>query len=190
MEMRQPAAAPAYDRYEAPQAPAYQPAVPQAPAYQAPAYQAPAYQQPAPQAPAYQAPTSFIPPQPEQPVRAPRMPRIEDLPLVAQQSYAASRGTAAPEPAPERKRASLIDRLAAAGFGRKTERAEPEAQAPRAPVQAPAEPRQSVDPMMGAPMAHQDFAKRPALQPQPQNQSRAFEDDQLEIPAFLRRQSN
>ena len=42
---------------------------------------------------------------------------------------------------------------------------------------------------MGAPMAPQDFAKRPALQPQPQNQSRAFEDDQLEIPAFLRRQS-
>ena len=188
--MRQPAAAPAYDRYEAPQAPAYQPAAPQAPAYQAPAYQQPAAQTPAYQAPAYQAPTSFIPPQPEQPVRAPRMPRIEDLPLVAQQSYAASRGTAAPEPAPERKRASLIDRLAAAGFGRKTERAEPEAQAPRALVQAPAEPRQSADTMMGAPMAHQDFAKRPALQPQPQNQSRAFEDDQLEIPAFLRRQSN
>ena len=188
--MRQPAAAPAYDRYEAPQAPAYQPAAPQAPAYQAPAYQQPAAQAPAYQAPAYQAPTSFIPPQPEQPVRAPRMPRIEDLPLVAQQSYAASRGTAAPEPAPERKRASLIDRLAAAGFGRKTERVEPEAQAPRAPVQAPAEPRQSADTMMGAPIAHQDFAKRPALQPQPQNQSRAFEDDQLEIPAFLRRQSN
>ncbi len=184
--MRQPAAAPAYDRYEAPQAPAYQPAVPQAPAYQAPAYQQPAAQAPAYQAPAYQAPTSFIPPQPEQPVRAPRMPRIEDLPLVAQQSYAAAHGTAAPEPAPERKRASLIDRLAAAGFGRKTERAEPEAPAPRAPVQVPAEPRQTAEPMM----AHQDFAKRPALQPQPQNQSRAFEDDQLEIPAFLRRQSN
>ena len=188
--MRQPAAAPAYDRYEAPQARAYQPAAPQAPAYQAPAYQAPAYQQPAQQAPAYQAPTSFIPPQPEQPVRAPRMPRIEDLPLVAQQSYAAAHGTVAPEPAPERKRASLIDSLAAAGFGRKTERAEPEAPAPRAPVQAPAEPRQSDTSMMGAPMAHQDFAKRPAMQPQPQNQSRAFEDDQLEIPAFLRRQSN
>ena len=93
-------------------------------------------------------------------------------------------------PAPERKRASLIDRLAAAGFGRKTERAEPEAPAARAPVQAPSEPRQSVETAMTAPMAHQDFAKRPALQPQPQNQSRTFEDDQLEIPAFLRRQSH
>ena len=187
--MRQPTAAPAYDRYEAPQAPAYQPAAPQAPAYQAPAHQASAYQ-PAPQVPSYQAPTSFIPPQPEQPVRAPRMPRIEDLPMIGQQSYAAARGAVAPEPAPERKRASLIDRLAAAGFGRKTERAEPEAPAARAPVQAPSEPRQSVETAMAAPMAHQDFAKRPALQPQPQNQSRTFEDDQLEIPAFLRRQSH
>jgi cell division protein FtsZ len=118
------------------------------------------------------------------------MPRIEDLPMIGQQSYAAARGAVAPEPAPERKRASLIDRLAAAGFGRKTERAEPEAPAARAPVQAPSEPRQSVETAMTAPMAHQDFAKRPALQPQPQNQSRTFEDDQLEIPAFLRRQSH
>jgi cell division protein FtsZ len=180
-----PVAAPAVYPYpeQAPaasQAPAYQPAYAPRPAEQPAAY---AVQQPA-AAPVYAAPTSFIPPQPEQPVRAPRMPSIEDLPFVAQQSLAASRGLTQPEPAPERKRASLIDRLAAAGFGRKTEKAaEPAPQL--APQPAPA-PQMSG---MGAPMAPQDFAKRPALQPQPQNQSRAFEDDQLEIPAFLRRQS-
>ena len=179
----------------APSAYPYSEQAPVAPAPQAPAAYQPAYApQPAPQpsyavqqpasAPAYAAPTSFIPPQPEQPVRAPRMPSIEDLPFVAQQSLAASRGLTQPEPAPERKRASLIDRLAAAGFGRKTEKAaEPAPQL--APQPAPA-PHMSG---MGAPMAPQDFAKRPTLQPQPQNQSRAFEDDQLEIPAFLRRQS-
>ena len=176
--------------YAAPQpamAPAYQP---QQPAYAPrPAEQPAAYAMPQAAAPSqsYAAPTSFIPPQPEQPVRAPRMPRIEDLPLVAQQSLAASRGLTQPEPAPERKRASLIDRLAAAGFGRKADK--PAEQAAPAPVQ-PAAPAPAPNMSgMGAPMAPQDFAKRPALQPQPQNHSRAFEDDQLEIPAFLRRQS-
>jgi cell division protein FtsZ len=199
--------APALRANPVPQAPAYhvqeqaapaayaahqQPAISQpvmsqpvmAPAYQPQQPAAYAMPQAAP-AQSYAAPTSFIPPQPEQPVRAPRMPRIEDLPLVAQQSLAASRGLTQPEPAPERKRASLIDRLAAAGFGRKSEK--PAEQAAPAPQPAPA-PAQSMS-GMGAPMAPQDFAKRPALQPQPQNQSRAFEDDQLEIPAFLRRQS-
>ena len=113
------------------------------------------------------------------------MPTIEDLPFVAQQSLAASRGLTQPEPAPERKRASLIDRLAAAGFGRKADKPVEQATAPLQPAPAPAPAFSG----MGAPMAPQDFAKRPALAPQPQNQSRAFEDDQLEIPAFLRRQS-
>jgi cell division protein FtsZ len=172
---QQPAMAPAYQ----PQQQAYAPsrAAEQPAAYAMPQAAAPS--------PSYGAPTSFIPPQPEQPVRAPRMPRIEDLPLVAQQSLAASRGLTQPEPAPERKRASLIDRLAAAGFGRKADK--PVEQAAPAPQPAAAPAPQASG--MGAPMAPQDFAKRPALQPQPQNQSRAFEDDQLEIPAFLRRQS-
>ncbi len=191
------AQAPAYAQHEPMQAPAH---APQPAAYQ-PAYAMPQATMPqatmphavmpqapmpaAPQAPSYASPTSFIPPQPEQPVRAPRMPTIEDLPFVAQQSLAASRGLTQPEPAPERKRASLIDRLAAAGFGRKADKPVEQATAPLQPAPAPAPAFSG----MGAPMAPQDFAKRPALAPQPQNQSRAFEDDQLEIPAFLRRQS-
>lgn len=142
---------------------------------------------------------SFIPPVPERAVIRPtRMPRVEDLPLPAQHQIAQSRG-AVPAPAPasvEQKRMSLMQRLASVGFGRK----EDEHEVPMAPP-APA-PRQAPPaPAAGPSAAHAEFMRRPpapAARPA-QGQldqlgrtapARNTEEDQLEIPAFLRRQSN
>jgi cell division protein FtsZ len=134
---------------------------------------------------------SFIPPMPERAVIRPtRMPRVQDLPLPAQHQIAQSRG-AAPAPAPasvEQKRMSLMQRLASVGFGRKEDEY---AEAPMAP---PA-------PAAGPSAAHAEFMRRPPVpatrpaQGQLDQLGRAAparntEEDQLEIPAFLRRQSN
>lgn len=142
---------------------------------------------------------SFIPPMPERAVVRPtRMPRIEDLPVPAQNQIAASRGVpAAPAPnSAEQKRMSLMQRLASVGFGRKEE----EAQEPQPPMrQAPQPP--AVPPAAAPTAAHAEYMRRP---PQPaarpaQGQldqlgrsapARSSEEDQLEIPAFLRRQAN
>ena len=115
------------------------------------------------------------------------MPTITDFPPVAQRQFEQARE---PIAAPvEKKRTSLLDRLTAAGFGR---RAEPEAPAPQ-PVRmqqpAPAPMPQAAmpqAPVQQAAAAH-EFAKRA---PAPRQPARLSEDDQLEIPAFLRRQSN
>jgi cell division protein FtsZ len=134
---------------------------------------------------------AFIPPQAERAMRPARMPRIDELPRPVQDQIRANRGD---ESAPETKRMSLIQRLATVGFGRREEaHAEPVAQRP---VQQEA-PRQQMSPV------HAEYAKRPAASPQgyrptqgqldPQGRvtpQRNAEDDQLEIPAFLRRQAN
>ncbi|MCJ2009751.1 cell division protein FtsZ [Methylobacterium sp. J-092] len=135
----------------------------------------------------------FMPPRPAAPVaaplaRAPRMPQIHELPPIAQTQIAASRG----EPVDNQgdtKRTSLLRRLATVGFGGRREEAEP-APAPRAQpqVQAPMPPA----PRVQAPVAptyrpaqgNLDAQGRMATQP------RMMDDDQLEIPAFLRRQAN
>jgi cell division protein FtsZ len=141
---------------------------------------------------------SFIAPMPERAVVRPtRMPRIEDLPVPAQNQINASRG-AQPAPQPpvsaDQKRMSLMQRLASVGFGRKEEEMhEPQLPVRQAP-QAPAIPQ--------APSAaHAEYMRRPA-QPAArpaQGQldqmgrsapNRSSEEDHLEIPAFLRRQSN
>ncbi|RDJ27092.1 cell division protein FtsZ [Bosea caraganae] len=142
---------------------------------------------------------SFIPPAPERAVVRPtRMPRIEDLPMPAQNQIAASRGVqAVPQPpvSADQKRMSLMQRLASVGFGRKDDEAEAPAPAP-APRQAP--------PVQAAPQApspaHAEYMRRPVQQPaarpaqgQLDPHGRAAparsEEDQLEIPAFLRRQA-
>ncbi|WP_375455386.1 cell division protein FtsZ [uncultured Methylobacterium sp.] len=134
----------------------------------------------------------FMPPRPAAPVaapltRAPRMPQIHELPAIAQNQIAASRGEQT-EAHGDTKRTSLLRRLATVGFGGRREEAEG-APAPRAPApQVPMPPA----PRVQAPVAPQ---YRPAqgnldaqgrLAPQP----RMMDDDQLEIPAFLRRQAN
>ena len=183
------AQAPAY----APVEPAPQPVVREdvvlTPAQPKPVYEAPVAAQPAyHEEPAAQ--SAFIPPQAERAMRPARMPRIDELPMPVQNQIRASRGE---EPAPEAKRMSLIQRLATVGFGRRDEApAEPVAQRPAQPEA----PRQQMSPV------HAEYAKRQAApqgyrptqgQLDPQGRvtpQRSAEDDQLEIPAFLRRQAN
>ena len=172
----------------------------QAPAAWAPAQEArPAsYGEPQPAQEHYQG--HFLPPVPELPIRAPRMPTIDELPIPGQNQLRAQRGQAGGEAqTPDTKRRTLLDRLAAFGLSRQEE-----------PQAAPAPaPRQEMAPLMAPPMAprvpapsqvHAEYAKRPVapsqrpVQPEPQTrmtpQVRNTEEDQLEIPAFLRRQSN
>jgi cell division protein FtsZ len=158
-----------------------------------------------PQAVAEAAPASgepFIPPQAERVVRAPRMPRIDELPPHMHGQIRASRGDAEPAAAaPEQKRMTLLQRLATVGFGgRKEETAAPAAPAEVPPLAvAPAAP----EPVQRQPSpAHAEYAKRPAPQGYRPAQGsldaqgrvtppqRSIEDEQLEIPAFLRRQAN
>jgi cell division protein FtsZ len=140
----------------------------------------------------------YFPPAPEQPVIRPaRMPQIEDLPPVVQQQMRVHRGE---QPAPavqvETRRRSLLEKLAAFGISRHDEAAQTQAPRPVAPsLPAPQRPAQTAmhaeygrpQPRVAAPRPaqgsldpHGRMAARPA----------AFEEDQLEIPAFLRRQSN
>ncbi|MBM3528872.1 MAG: cell division protein FtsZ [Alphaproteobacteria bacterium] len=140
------------------------------------------------------APKTFIPPQAERmPTRGPRMPRIDELPIPAQNEIRARRGEQA-ESGPEKQRLSLLQRLAQVGLGRRDgeDSAVPQAQRPAAPPLPvrPAPPR--------APDPVSEYAKR--QQPAPQGLDihgrqappvhKPVEDDQLEIPAFLRRQAN
>src|SRR6202453_4064840 len=138
----------------------------------------------------------FIPPAPEQPVlRSPRMPQIEDLPQLAQNQLRALRDAQNGIPAPETRRRSLLEKLAAFGITRHDGEAAPApvAAAPPAPVTqlqrpqvlAPAEPAR-VQPRpqpARAPSAYEPQGRAVARPP-------VSEDDHLDIPAFLRRQQN
>jgi cell division protein FtsZ len=143
-------------------------------------------------------PKTFIPPAPERTAaRAPRMPRIDELPLPAQNEIKAQRGELA-EDHPEKRRMSLMQRLASVGLGRRAEEAEP----PRAPRTAQAMPQfeRPLRPTARSPEGRPDdpvseYARRAAPQgldphgrPAPVHNS--TEEDQLDIPAFLRRQAN
>ncbi|MDP4024260.1 cell division protein FtsZ [Methylobacterium sp. NEAU 140] len=137
----------------------------------------------------------FVPPRPAAPAgaplaRAPRMPQIHELPPIAQTQILANR--ASEEAVPESKRTSLLRRLATVGFGgRREDEPAPAARPAAAPAAAPqahvpAAPRA---PMPAAPLY------RPAqgsLDPMGRQATgpRMMDDDQLEIPAFLRRQAN
>ncbi len=140
----------------------------------------------------------FIPPQAEQPVvRAPRMPQIEDLPPVAQNQLRVMRGEAQAA-APEPRRRSLLEKLAAFGITRHDEEPAPKATNPVLPPAAAPRP-------LPAPVTHADFGRaqpRPQAQPQrasagvfdqngrPAHRPPVTEDDHLDIPAFLRRHPN
>ena len=144
----------------------------------------------------------FIPPAAEQPsIRQQRMPQIEDLPMpvqnqIRQQHYAATADTHA-----DVKRRTLLERLAAFGMSRQDDGAPAPAPETR---QAPAMPQlgyQAAPQQRPQPgQTHADYAKRPQApmaahrQPDPHGRPvapvRQSEDDQLEIPAFLRRQTS
>ncbi len=133
----------------------------------------------------------FIPPAAESPIIRPqRMPQIEDLPMPGQKQIRAQRGEATGEAHSETKRRTLLERLAAFGVSRQ-DGASTAGREPKPPSQVPA--------MRAAPPnpVHAEYAKRGApvprqqsLDPQGRLVPRAIEEDQLEIPAFLRRQSN
>ena len=163
---------------------------------------APAYaeqQRPAMREPERYEAGPYIPPAPETPlVRPQRMPQIEDLPMPVQnqirQQYAS--GDQA-----DVKRRTLLERLAA--FGMSRDEAPGQASDQHPVPQLGYQPRQPAQYQRAAAPspAHADYAKRPAapMAPRPPQQaldthgrlaSRQSEDDQLEIPAFLRRQTS
>jgi cell division protein FtsZ len=145
----------------------------------------------------YAPPGHFIPPVAEQPIRATRMPTVDELPLPAQREWRQYQDpTVAEADAADTKRRTLLDRLTAFG---KSRAEEPQMRA--APAVQPAYPVAAQRPAGPQPNAvHAEYAKRPqqvARQQAPLDNhgriapvSRQSEDDQLEIPAFLRRQSN
>src|SRR4051812_16972005 len=169
--------------------------------------QALAYEAPPPPAPAREdalAPTGpFIPPQPERAVmRPPRMPRIDELPQQTQREIHAAGRRDADALGQEQKRMTLLQRLATVGFGRRDElpaQAAPVPVLPQAEAPAPVLPQAA--PRTPVPAAHAEHAKRPQapLGYRPAQGSldaqgrvptpRSAEDEQLEIPAFLRRQA-
>ncbi|WP_441237895.1 cell division protein FtsZ [Bradyrhizobium sp. 930_D9_N1_4] len=144
-------------------------------------------------------PDTFIPPQAERgPVRTPRMPRIDELPMPAQAELRQARGEVEDE-TPQKTRLSLLQRLANVGLGRRDEESEPPVAArtagPAMPPLPDRRPQKSVAQQIAASDPVSEYARRPAPQgldmhgrpapvaPAPQG------DDHLDIPAFLRRQA-
>jgi cell division protein FtsZ len=144
-------------------------------------------------------PETFIPQAAERaPARGPRMPKFEDLPMPAQAEIRQARGEAE-EDHPQKTRLSLLQRLANVGLGRRDEESEPPIAARASgPAMAPLperKPQRSVAQQMGnEPVS--EYARRPAPQGldvhgRPAPVAAAPQgDDHLDIPAFLRRQSN
>jgi len=145
-------------------------------------------------------PETFIPQAAERPpVRTPRMPKFEDLPMPAQAEIRQARGEAEEEH-PQKTRLSLLQRLANVGLGRRDEETEPPIAARASgPAMSPLperKPQRSVAQQMAGHEPVSEYARRPAPQgldahgrpapvaPAPQG------DDHLDIPAFLRRQAN
>ena len=172
-------------------------------------------------------PRAFIPPAPERTVNRPRrMPGIDELPRPAQAELRAKRGEGDVDH-PEKRKVSLLRRLAAVGLGRRDDQEEPERIAPSVrpvrppmPASAPRPADRPIDrpidrapppprpPMPAAAMPRSaepvsEYAKRPPHQgvdplarpapmqaPMQAAMQKPVEEDQLDIPAFLRRQAN
>ncbi|MHA1158171.1 MAG: cell division protein FtsZ, partial [Alphaproteobacteria bacterium] len=154
----------------------------------------------------------FVPPAAEAP--APRIPQVQDFPPIAQQQMAARRDAdEGGDGQSDRGPMSLLRRLATVGLGRRDEEplggqnmaakpaaiaARPQAASRPAPQSReahptsspeqrhqpnPAQPRHGAAPRNEDRGALDDHGRQPARQPRPL-------DDELEIPAFLRRQAN
>ena len=137
----------------------------------------------------------YVPPAAEQPVRQPRIPQIDDMPPHVQQQWhearAAGQGNAVS--AVEARRRTLFERLTSFGASREDggrPQVEPQMARPAPVAQPQARPAQPAP-------SHAEYAKRPANQPAPRADaygrvapSRPSEEEQMEIPAFLRRQSS
>jgi cell division protein FtsZ len=148
-------------------------------------------------------PETFIPQAAERaPLRTPRMPKFEDLPMPAQNEIRQARGDA-DEEHPQKTRMSLLQRLANVGLGRRDEETEPPIAARASgPAMSPMpplperKPQRSVGQQMSVNEPVSEYARRPApqgLDPhgRPAPVAAAPQgDDHLDIPAFLRRQAN
>jgi cell division protein FtsZ len=158
------------------------------------------------------APGAFIPPAAERPAnRGQRMPRIDELPVPAQNELRVMRGEAPPAEPPQKQRMGLLQRLASVGLGggRREEEApqapqEPQLQQPPRPRMGPV-PQAPARPMQPRPAPRppeqsrpsepvSEYARRPphqGLDPMGRQAPvhNSSEEDQLDIPAFLRRQA-
>jgi cell division protein FtsZ len=127
------------------------------------------------------------------------MPSFEELPVPAQNEFRARRGELPETEHPERRRLTLLQRLAAVGLGRRED--EPETKPERRPAEAAKAPERALprpaarpaEPRGSEPVS--EFAKRGTPQGLDMHGRAAprhplSEDDQLDIPAFLRRQAN
>jgi cell division protein FtsZ len=147
----------------------------------------------------------FIPPAPEAPSR---IPRVEDFPPMAQRQIEARQAPARSERHEDRGPMSLLRRLASVGLGRREEAPTPQrTEAPplQRPIARPTQQPQQQRATPPQPRTAQPASRPQAKQEQPlyrpqqgdldqhgraiPNQSRS-QDDELEIPAFLRRQAN
>ena len=155
--------------------------------------------------------TPYVPPVAERPDRAPRMPKVEDFPHIAQKEIRA----AEEEHDEDGHRPMGLLRRLASGLGRRDEH---EDEGEMMPAPRPVEMQRKVEeprpaaPRMETPRVAQppvsEYAKQAAQRPSASEVARARqaeldphgrsipaqrpqqEDDQLEIPAFLRRQAN
>ena len=102
------------------------------------------------------------------------IPPVEDFPQIAQRQIAAQQGRIESIADHAKKKKGFFERIAAVGLGRKDD--------------MPAV--QQREPAMGS-ARQEPRAQAPAIkQPPLQHSDPALDDDQLEIPAFLRRQAN
>jgi cell division protein FtsZ len=109
----------------------------------------------------------------------PRMPQVSEFPAIAQRQIAAQQGRIeAIAQNATKKKPGFLERLASVGLGRKEE-----------PMTAAARP--APVPRAEPVMAPRPVARVAAPQPAPQPAAEeTYEDDQLAIPAFLRRQAH
>jgi cell division protein FtsZ len=142
-------------------------------------------------------------------VRAPRMPRIDELPMPAQNQIRA-RQARRPSSRPAEAARRLLQRLASVGLGRRERgernpsgprpaRSRPSASAPPMPKAPPMPPLLRASPSRAeqSPCRNMPSVRSRAPAPQGLDQhgrqapvNNSAEDDQLEIPAFLRRQAH
>jgi cell division protein FtsZ len=148
-------------------------------------------------------PDTFIPQAAERPpVRAPRMPKFDELPMPAQNEIRQARGEV-DEEHPQKTRMSLLQRLANVGLGRRDEETEPPIAARTSgPAMEPLpplperKPQRSVAQQIAAQEPVSEYARRSTPQGldihgRPAPVAAAPQgDDHLDIPAFLRRQVN
>jgi cell division protein FtsZ len=138
----------------------------------------------------------YFPPAPEPIIRQTRMPEVDEFPPVVRNQIRVQRGeTPTAAPATETRRKTLLEKLAAFGITRQEDAPAPVA----APMRALANPNLASLRPQAAP-APTDYQRPAQARPAPsrpaqgqldvhgrQAPRQAAEDEQLEIPAFLRR---